>query len=303
MLFPAPLDLSAYGPNVLREMSVLFLGPSECAQAWATGLAPATPIVAGTPVRARTLLGMQPQVVLVDPTVADWAEDVLASLPPEARPAVVALGPRGASLAALSDDWCINALELPARLHVALVRARARRRAQSRAMSDTLTLLPNRRAAIAALLRSSARAAREGTTFSVALIDLDHFKRINTELGHAEGDRLLRRVGMALRSATRGSEVLARIGGDEFGLIVNGDQSAAQAASERIHQALRQEGVAGTIVHAELQPGEGLRALYKRLTLLLREAKAHRPSRPGSSAQIRVAIAQPRSPRAQRSAR
>jgi diguanylate cyclase (GGDEF)-like protein len=243
---------------------------------------------------------MQPQVVLVDPAAADWASAVLASMPPETRPAVVALGPSGASLAALSDDWCINAQELSARLPVALVRARARRRAQSRAMSDTLTLLPNRRAAIAALLRSSARAAREGTTFSVALIDLDHFKRINTELGHAEGDRLLRRVGLALRSATRGSEVLARIGGDEFGLIVNGDQSAARAASERIHQALRQEGVAGTIVHAELQPHEGLRALYKRLTMLLREAKAQRPSRPGSSAQIRVGVAQAAPVRAHR---
>lgn len=289
MQLPTPLDLSPPGPNVLREMSVLYLGPSESAQPWAASL-PSAPIVAGTSVRARTLLGMQPEVVLVDPQAANWAEPLLATLPPEARPAVVALGPQGARLAALSDEWCLQPSELSARIVVAHIRARGRRRAQQRAMSDALTSLPNRRAAIAALLRSAARAAREGSSFSVALIDLDHFKRINTELGHAEGDRLLRRVGTALRAATRGSEVLARIGGDEFGLIVNGDRHAAEAASQRIQQALRQEGVSGTIVHAELRGSEGLRALYKRLTLLLREAKANRPSRPASSAQIRVGI-------------
>jgi diguanylate cyclase (GGDEF)-like protein/PAS domain S-box-containing protein len=88
------------------------------------------------------------------------------------------------------------------------------------ASHDPLTGLQNRRAFFE-LLEEAVRGARErGEQHAVAFLDLDRFKVVNDQFGHAAGDRLLREVGPVMGRIVRGVDVLARIGGDEFGLLL-----------------------------------------------------------------------------------
>jgi diguanylate cyclase (GGDEF)-like protein/PAS domain S-box-containing protein len=109
-------------------------------------------------------------------------------------------------------------------------RSRLRRELEHRADHDDLSGCLNRAAAVAALeqaLQTSERVA-------VAYIDLDNFKRVNDDLGHAAGDELLRVAATLLRGATRSNDRLGRMGGDEFILIcphVGGPLEAAELAS------------------------------------------------------------------------
>ena len=108
------------------------------------------------------------------------------------------------------------------------------------AHSDALTGLPNRRAIRLRFGEESARAARTERKFAMALFDIDHFKQVNDRHGHATGDEVLKAVANALTGAKRGEEVLARIGGEEF-LILLAQQSAegAREAAERLRSAAR----------------------------------------------------------------
>ena len=103
------------------------------------------------------------------------------------------------------------------------------------ATMDELTGLPNRRGWAAALAIAMEQARRDGTPLSVAMIDLDHFKRFNDELGHQAGDRLLRGAAAGWREALRGGDQIARYGGEEFIVLLNhADAPAAEAAIERL---------------------------------------------------------------------
>jgi diguanylate cyclase (GGDEF)-like protein len=112
--------------------------------------------------------------------------------------------------------------------------------AQSR--RDDLTGLWNRRHLDAALLEECQRARRSGQPLSFVLMDLDGFKAVNDELGHAAGDRCLRRLGAFLaESVSRSGEVVARYGGEEFGLLLPGsDLETAERLAERLREALEQ---------------------------------------------------------------
>ena len=85
--------------------------------------------------------------------------------------------------------------------------------------TDGLTQLNNRRYFDDMLDREVARAKRYKRTFSLLIFDLDHFKRVNDRFGHLAGDTLLRQLGAILLGRLRVNDVLARIGGEEFGLI------------------------------------------------------------------------------------
>ncbi len=103
------------------------------------------------------------------------------------------------------------------------------------AMTDPLTAVHNRRALDQALARAGSRAARDGRPYSVLLIDVDGLKALNDRQGHAAGDRGLRLIATAATEATRGYDVVARYGGDEFVVVLHdGGAEAARATADRV---------------------------------------------------------------------
>lgn len=111
---------------------------------------------------------------------------------------------------------------------------------QNMAMFDELTGLPNRRMLFESLSQSLARARRDSCKLGLLYIDLDGFKSVNDNLGHNIGDLLLEQVARRLRTRTRGSDTLARIGGDEFTVILSrlNAESDADAAARSLLDAL-----------------------------------------------------------------
>jgi diguanylate cyclase (GGDEF)-like protein len=113
---------------------------------------------------------------------------------------------------------------------------------------------------------------------SLVLVDLDDFKSVNERDGHAAGDKLLRKVGATLARSTRAEELCARIGGDEFAVVISGKLAEADSTAHRVQQALAREGVSASVATGELKPGEQLRELYRRVDFALKAKKEERYS-------------------------
>lgn len=106
-------------------------------------------------------------------------------------------------------------------------------------LTDTLTGLPNRRAMVQRMEQTLSMAQRNGRPVSVALIDADHFKAINDEDGHPVGDAVLRTLAQHLGQQVRQADLLARIGGEEFGLLMpETDERGATELCERLRQSV-----------------------------------------------------------------
>lgn len=106
---------------------------------------------------------------------------------------------------------------------------------QSLADRDGLTDLYNHRSFYEHLGRELSRAQRQGTSLGLVLIDLDRFKSINDHEGHLRGDEVLRRVARAIEESKRSSDISARVGGEEFAVILPDVTTAgARSAAERI---------------------------------------------------------------------
>ncbi len=138
----------------------------------------------------------------------------------------------------------VNPLELVERLRGQLRRkARADRLRQQisdglkLAVTDPLTGLKNRRYALATLARVADEAEATGRPFAVMVLDLDHFKRVNDTHGHGAGDAVLAEAAQRISGALRAADTVARLGGEEF-LVVMPDTTpeAAAAAGERLRR-------------------------------------------------------------------
>lgn len=108
--------------------------------------------------------------------------------------------------------------------------------------SDVLTGLPNRRPFLAALDEAVARADRQSAT--VAMLDLDYFKRINDQHGHAAGDAALVTIAEMFTRELRGEDMVARLGGEEFAILLHGvDLTAGEATCERLRLAIEAQPI------------------------------------------------------------
>lgn len=155
-------------------------------------------------------------------------------------------------LGKLGDDNYIGAFFIDQRHERAIELQNAARwqQLQRIALSDPLTHLPNRRSFEIDAVRSAARARRTGSPMTIGIADIDFFKLVNDQHGHAAGDAVLQAISAVLQSHARASDVVARVGGEEFGLLFpHTDMAMAHQVAERIRLA-----VAATCVDFEHTP-------------------------------------------------
>lgn len=126
---------------------------------------------------------------------------------------------------------------------------------KEQAVTDSLTGLNNRRYFEEFLQKEVLRAQRQNQKFTIVGIDLDHLKQINDKYGHAFGDVAIRTVAAALKSNARSIDVVARMGGEEFNILLPGvDSSGGMIAAERIRKAIESRKI-DTIGHVTASIG------------------------------------------------
>lgn len=173
------------------------------------------------------------------------------------------------------DDRDLRALTVLAQAVTTHVRLRREnRRLSTLSTTDPLTGVSNRRALDAALESEVARAQRAGTSFSVVMLDLDHFKDYNDTHGHAGGDALLQIACASWARCLRLSDTLARYGGEEFvAVLPDADTAGAVETAERLRGALT-DGATCSAGVATWEPGEDGAAVVARADAAMYAAKA-----------------------------
>lgn len=150
--------------------------------------------------------------------------------------------------------------------------------------TDTLTPLPNRRRFLRELERVVSQSNRHGTPAAVLYIDLNGLKRVNDRHGHLAGDAALIHIARLLQGLIRTSDIVARIGGDEFGLILDHlDHNSAIETAERIGRCISESpldlgGIAvsmqAAIGVATILPGDSAADVMARADRNMYRAKA-----------------------------
>lgn len=187
----------------------------------------------------------------------------------------------------------LNPILLARSLRYAVERKRLEDRIYYLATHDDLTDLPNRALFYDRMNHALARAERNKDPSSgkqqaaILLLDLDHFKTVNDTLGHMAGDNVLRAVAQRLRECLRKSDTIARFGGDEFAILIEGSAAGCDAATvaQKILRSLEKPFVVdggefslGTSIGISLCPADGDdgESLFKYADIALYRAKEQR---------------------------
>ena len=265
-----------------------YVDPSFAARWWIMGTAVAVQVLWGLVVPLRLIawrdgpagagvfaLGslLAAAVMLAVPALLTWRETGVTSL----------------SSSSISKTWGLAIatviLALQAFGAVLMTAQRLQRELHRQALFDALTGLPNRRAFDDALERTVNSAGRSGGTVGLLLVDVDRFKRINDTWGHAEGDAVLREVARRVVAASRRADLVARVGGEEFAVIlVAPDPMALVEVAERVRrgvgaQPFAQAGgamrvtVSVGVAHRSAPGADETRALYRDADQALYAAK------------------------------
>jgi diguanylate cyclase (GGDEF)-like protein len=128
--------------------------------------------------------------------------------------------------------------------------------AEIRAATDGLTGLPNKRAVTDTLKRMFAQAATERSPLALLMLDLDHFKQVNDNRGHAVGDQVLAGVGTVMRGAMRSHDFAGRNGGEEFAILLPDTEiPVALRIAERVRAAIAEMSLPGIDVSVTVSVG------------------------------------------------
>lgn len=250
----------------------------------------------------------RPQLVIVDTNLKGVSADELARMLARARDGVpfVLVGEENSSTARRAEAMATGAFDyfqIPAEIPLLLARAaqlvdfkQSLERLRAEADKDFLTGLANRRRFRNALGHELERWRRYRVPCALLILDVDYLKKINDTYGHSAGDVVIRHVASALTMSSRDNDTAARLGGEEFALLLAGaDALKAAAAAERLRLSVSAAPLAGigtvTIslgvsacpVHADSE-----RALYG-----ASDAALYRAKREGRN---RTVIATPLSP-------
>jgi diguanylate cyclase (GGDEF)-like protein/PAS domain S-box-containing protein len=156
-----------------------------------------------------------------------------------------------------------------------------------RAMHDTLTDLPNRQLLETTLELALARSKADGTSIGLCFVDLDGFKQVNDTLGHAAGDRVIVAVADRIRSSIRAGDLAARVGGDEFVVVLDpvADTGHALTVATRLREALTSVSTrasdptfGASVGLAVSAPGDTASTLLNRADAAMYRAKARASS-------------------------
>ena len=147
--------------------------------------------------------------------------------------------------------------------------------------SDELTGLLNRRGFLSVFSRANAAAKRGGPGGVVVVCDLDGFKKVNDELGHARGDEVLRQLGAVFRRKIRKMDAAARLGGDEFALMLVGvSATAARRKCQWLERVIDTIGIGASFGLATFDGEESEDAVLHRADMAMYEEKRRNSAAP-----------------------
>jgi diguanylate cyclase (GGDEF)-like protein len=197
------------------------------------------------------LRSTRPHVVVIDTQLSGISADELAQLLAQTQDGVPSIFVGAHEATAARREQALRAgasdyVQVPNDLALVVARIeqlvrfkQALDRLRAEADRDYLTGLANRRRFRAALGNELERWRRYQIPCALLLVDIDHMKRINDAHGHSAGDTAIRHVAAALAALSRDNDTAARLGGEEFALLLAGaDEASARAAAERLRQAV-----------------------------------------------------------------
>jgi diguanylate cyclase (GGDEF)-like protein len=194
---------------------------------------------------------------------------------------------------AFTKDHLRILLAISSKIALAIENALRFRRAESSATTDYLTDLPNARSLFLQLDSELSRGRRTNTPLAVCVLDLDGFKMVNDRFGHLEGNRVLHEIAAGLRSACREYDYVARMGGDEFVVLLPGVRPAdvevkldqfREVVSQVCHELFQEKllSISIGVSHFLIDGNDAEQLLAEADRRMYKEKQSHKPSRPPS---------------------